>query len=81
MNRKIDMTGSVRPPADMIGAARASLSPHAFADLMNQTGGQAPTPAQLCAAAELERSQPRSGDLAARVDDLAMTAQGSHAAA
>jgi hypothetical protein len=53
----ITMAGHVRPPADMIAAAERSLSPEGFRDLMNQTGGAPPTPAQLCAAVELERSQ------------------------
>jgi hypothetical protein len=42
--------GTVTPPADMMEAARKSLEPFpdAFADLMAQTNGKAPTPDQLC---------------------------------
>jgi hypothetical protein len=40
--------GKVTPPADMIAAAKASLSEKAFADLMEQTGGREPTPDELC---------------------------------
>lgn len=47
--------GSVTPPADMIEAARKSLSPEGFERLMKATGGAAPTPAQLCREVELER--------------------------
>lgn len=50
------MSGTVTPPTDMINAARLSLSDAAFNDLMNQTGNQPPTPAQLCAAVALERT-------------------------
>jgi hypothetical protein len=44
-------TGTVTPPADMMEAARKSLEPfpNAFADLMAQTKGKAPTPDELCA--------------------------------
>lgn len=41
--------GKVTPPPDMIAAARASLSEQAFKDLMDQTGGNPPTPDELCA--------------------------------
>ncbi len=40
--------GSVKPPQDMVAAARASLSEKAFQDLMEQTKGAAPTPDELC---------------------------------
>lgn len=52
-----NMCGTVTPPADMMNAARLSLSPESFELLMNATGGRAPTPAELCAAAEAEREQ------------------------
>lgn len=42
------MSGTFTPPADMMAAARQSLSEGAFADLMEQTGGRPPTPDELC---------------------------------
>jgi hypothetical protein len=42
------LAGSVTPPDDMMTAARKSLSEAAFNDLMEQTGGLAPTPDELC---------------------------------
>lgn len=53
----LGLVGSVRPPTDMIDAARKSLSEAGFNDLIAQTGGAPPTSAQLVAAVELERSQ------------------------
>ena len=50
------MQGQVTPPADMMWAARESLSPAAFSALLATTGGRAPTPAELCAAVEVERA-------------------------
>lgn len=50
------MSGKVTPPADMHAAARASLSPEGYARLMEQTGGAAPTPRQLCELADAERA-------------------------
>lgn len=47
--------GTVTPPADMMAAARASLSPEGFEELMRDTGGGVPTPAQLCRIADRER--------------------------
>lgn len=44
--------GTVIPPADMMEAARLSLSEQAFNDLMEQTGGKPPTPEQLCKMAD-----------------------------
>lgn len=44
----LKLCGTVSPPADMMEAARLSLSEQAFADLMEQTGGKAPTPDELC---------------------------------
>lgn len=41
--------GTVTPPVDMMDAARKSLSEQAFKDLMEQTGGRAPTADELCA--------------------------------
>jgi hypothetical protein len=41
--------GKVTHPKDMMEAARKSLSEQAFKDLMEQTGGRAPTPDELCA--------------------------------
>lgn len=63
MSRSIELHGQVLPPANMLGAAEASLSPSGYLDLMNQTGGLAPTPEQLCAAVELERTNLRAGSL------------------
>ena len=56
MSHAIRMAGTVTPPPDMMEAARLSLSEASFNDLMNQTANQAPTPEQLCAAAERERT-------------------------
>lgn len=56
-NHALKLAGEVTPPADMVEAARLSLSEAGFNDLMNQTGHQAPTPAQLCAAVEFERTR------------------------
>jgi len=47
--------GKVTPPADMVDAARKSLSAEGFDQLMRRTEGRAPTPAELCAAADQER--------------------------
>ena len=47
--------GTVRPPADMLKAAREQLTPDGFAALMQLTNQQPPTPAQLVAAVEEER--------------------------
>lgn len=44
--------GTVTPPADMMEAARLSLPDQAFKDLMEQTGGRAPTPEELCKMAD-----------------------------
>lgn len=54
--------GMVTPPADMVAAARRDLSPEGFAQLMQLTGGNPPTPAQLVAAVEEERNGNRAGD-------------------
>ena len=59
-NYALKIQGEVTAPADMIDAARRSLSNAGFEDLMNQLGQQTPSPAQLCAAVELERSQHRA---------------------
>lgn len=48
--------GTVMPPPDMMAAARASLPEQAFDDLMAQTGGRAPSPAELCAMADAVRA-------------------------
>lgn len=40
--------GRVTAPTDMMDAAKKSLSEQAFKDLMEQTGGRAPTPDELC---------------------------------
>ena len=55
-NHALKLGGTVTPPTDMVNAARLSLSEAAFNDLMNQTGNEPPTPAQLVAAVELERT-------------------------
>lgn len=47
--------GTVTPPADMMTAARNSLSDQAFEDLMEQTDGRAPTPDELCKMVEAYR--------------------------
>jgi hypothetical protein len=49
------LVGRVTPPADMMGAAKASLSENAFKDLMIETGGTPPTPEQLCKKADEAR--------------------------
>jgi hypothetical protein len=49
--------GTVTPPADMIDAARKSLPADQFEELMRQTGGTAPTPAQLCALVDALNAQ------------------------
>ncbi len=48
-------SGTATPPADMIAAARSSLSPQAFEDLMRRTAGRPPTPDELVAAVEAEK--------------------------
>lgn len=53
----LSLGGTVTPPPDMIEAARLSLSEAGFNDLMNQTGHEPPTPEQLCAAVEQERTR------------------------
>jgi hypothetical protein len=45
-------TGRVTNPPDMIEAARKSLTPERFEELMRQTGGRPPTADELCAAVE-----------------------------
>lgn len=45
---KYQFAGKVTAPTDMIEAARKSLPEQAFKDLMDQTGGIAPTPDELC---------------------------------
>ena len=50
--------GNVKPPADMIAAARNSLSEAGFDRLMKVVearGGKEPTPAELCREADFER--------------------------
>lgn len=47
--------GTVTPPADMMQAARLSLTPTGFTNLMERTGGKAPTPAELVEFADAER--------------------------
>lgn len=49
------LVGMVTPPADMTEAARKSLPEQAFNDLMEQTGGRAPTPEELCAMVDAVR--------------------------
>jgi hypothetical protein len=49
-------TGKVTPPADMVEAARHSLSAKGFADLMLETGGCPPTPERLVELTEAERA-------------------------
>jgi hypothetical protein len=39
----------------MMAAAKASLDQKAFEDLMEQTGGRAPTPDELCAMVDARR--------------------------
>lgn len=50
------LSGKVTPPSDMIEAARKSLSPEDFEELMKHTGGRPPTPDELCAAVERKRN-------------------------
>lgn len=47
--------GTVQPPADMMEAARLSLTPTGFENLMARTGGRIPTPAELVEFADAER--------------------------
>lgn len=47
--------GTVTPPADMMQAARLSLTPTGFENLMQRTSGRAPTPAELVEFADAER--------------------------
>jgi hypothetical protein len=49
------LNGTVTPPADMMDAARQSLSPELFEILVQATGGRAPTPTELCAFADYQR--------------------------
>jgi hypothetical protein len=51
------LNGHVSPPPDMIEAARQSLSPDDFESLMQETGGKAPTPEQLCRKADEARAR------------------------
>lgn len=46
--------GKVTPPADLMDAARKSLSESGFAELMALTGGAIPTPRQIAEAADRE---------------------------
>jgi hypothetical protein len=55
-NRGSLLCGRVTPPADMIGQARKELRPKAFEDLMRETGGAPPSPAQLVKYVEQERA-------------------------
>lgn len=48
--------GTVTPPADMMEAARLSLTPTGFENLMARTGGRIPTPAELVEFADAERA-------------------------
>lgn len=64
MNDFPPFAGSVKPPADMIDAARRSFAdPANFERLMAELGTDpsgkqiAPTPDQLCAAVEQERAE------------------------
>ena len=41
------MNGTVVPPVDMMEAARKSVTPEQFKELMRRTCGQAPTPREL----------------------------------
>lgn len=52
---RISAEGFAVPPRDMMEAAQRSLSAEAFAQLMERTGGRAPTPAELVAFADAER--------------------------
>jgi hypothetical protein len=54
-NYRIGAVGTVTPPADMMEAARLSLTPTGFENLMARTGGRAPTPAELVEFADAER--------------------------
>lgn len=51
------LVGEVRPPANMVEAARASLTRAGFEELLRTTEGKAPTSAQLVAAVEAERAR------------------------
>jgi hypothetical protein len=51
----LTMSGSVRPPEDMMAVARVELSEPGFERLMEITAGTAPTPMQLVREVEFER--------------------------
>jgi hypothetical protein len=50
----VEMAGCVRPPDDLVNAARQSLDPDAFDELMRETNGS-PTAEQLVAKVESRR--------------------------
>jgi hypothetical protein len=52
-----NFAGKVTPPPDMMEAARKSLDPETFEELMRETGGQPPTPDQLCRKADEARQR------------------------
>lgn len=54
------LNGRVTPPANMVEAARKSLSPAGFDKLMQRVGTRSPTPAELVAAVEEERNDDRA---------------------
>jgi hypothetical protein len=54
-NYVLGAVGKTLPPGNMMSAARASLSPTGFDNLMQRTGGRAPTPAELVEFADAER--------------------------
>lgn len=54
-DHRLDLCGSVTPPADMIEAARRELSDLDFNALMQETGGLPPTSAQLVTLVEARR--------------------------
>jgi hypothetical protein len=85
MTRGFEFNGTVTPPADMMDAARRSLSPTGFSNLMARTSGLAPTPAELVEFADAERqagieppySHRTEGEVVATLDDVSAEVVGS----
>lgn len=74
----IGTLGQVTPPADMMDAARRSLSVTGFSNLMERTGGRIPTPTEVVEFADAERlagveppySQRIAGEVAVSLADI-----------
>lgn len=74
---KYQFGGSVQPPSDMMAAAKASLTEQAFADLMEQTNNQAPTPEQLCKMVDACRQAQFTAELNAIMPSVTMQIVGN----